>query len=71
MSEMIKYLELKIEDRFQRYLDLFGIVIPKSIDLTFKNVKSALLPFVKKNKERFIELVNDQFDMYKKVIKKK
>ena len=71
MSEMIKYFGLKIEDRSERYLDLFGIVIPKSIDLTFKNVKSALLPYVKKNKEKFIELVNDQFDMYKKVIKKK
>jgi adenylate cyclase class IV len=71
MTEMIKYFGLKIEDRSERYLDLFGIVIPKSIDLTFKNVKSALLPYVKKNKEKFIELVNDQFDMYKKVIKKK
>jgi hypothetical protein len=70
MTEMIKYFGLKIEDRSERYLDLFGIVIPKSIDLKFNSVKKYLLPLVTKNKKEFVELVNEQVKRYKKLFNK-
>ena len=71
MKEMIKIFNLQIIDRQDRYMDLFGIVIPKTIDLTFKNVKKDLIKTVKKNKEEFIDLVDNQLKKYKKLIKKK
>ena len=46
---MVKYFDLIIADRPERYMDLFGIVIPKTIDLTFQNVKKELIKFVKKD----------------------
>jgi hypothetical protein len=49
----------------QIYLDLFGIVIPKSLDLTFKNSKKELKPT--KNKEEFINLVKMQVKEFNKI----
>lgn len=70
LKEMVKYFDLKIEERSDKYMDLFGIVIPKTIDLTFANVKKELSKLVKKNKEIFIKLVDNQVKKYKKLIKK-
>jgi len=70
MKEMIKYFDLKIIERPERYSDLFGIVIPKSMDLTFANVKKDLIKHVKKNKEVFITLVDNQLKKYKTLMKK-
>ena len=50
-------------------MDLFGIVIPQTIDLTFKNVKKDLINIVKKNKDKFIKLVDEQLKKYNKLIK--
>lgn len=36
----------------------FGVVIPKTIDLTFNTVKEKLGPLVTKNKELFDKLVD-------------
>jgi adenylate cyclase class IV len=47
------------------YLDLFGITIPKSLDLTFKNVLKELKPT--KNKEEFKKLVKMQLKEFKKL----
>ena len=47
------------------YLDLFGITIPKSLDLTFKNVIKELKPT--KNKEEFKKLVKMQLNEFKKL----
>jgi adenylate cyclase class IV len=47
------------------YLDLFGITIPKSLDLTFKNVLKQLKPT--KNKEEFKKLVKMQLKEFKKL----
>jgi len=47
------------------YLDLFGITIPKSLDLTFKNVLKELKPT--KNKEEFKKLVKVQLKEFKKL----
>jgi adenylate cyclase class IV len=47
------------------YLDLFGIVIPKSLDLTFKNALKELKPT--KNKEEFKKLVKMQLKEFKKL----
>jgi hypothetical protein len=47
------------------YLDLFGITIPKSLDLTFKNVLKELKPT--KNKEEFNKLVKMQLKEFKKL----
>ena len=49
--------------------DLESTVIPDK-DLTFKNVKKDLLKLVKKNKNEFIKLVDDQLKKYKKLTKK-
>jgi len=69
LNKMVKFFNLKIESRSERYLDLFGIVIPKTVDLTFKNVKKDLAKHVKKNKTKFIELVDNQLIKYKKLMK--
>jgi adenylate cyclase class IV len=49
LNKMVKIFNLKIESRPERYLDLFGIIIPKTLDLTFKNVKKNLVKHVKQN----------------------
>jgi adenylate cyclase class IV len=67
---LCKKLELNINNyqgfsNNQIYLDLFGIVIPKSLDLTFKNSKKELKPT--KNKEEFIKLVKMQLIEFNKI----
>jgi adenylate cyclase class IV len=67
---LCKKLELNINNyqgfsNNQIYLDLFGIVIPKSLDLTFKNSKKELKP--SKNKEEFIKLVKMQVKEFNKI----
>ena len=47
------------------YLDLFGIVVPKSLDLTFKSALKELKPT--KNKEEFVKLVKMQIKECKKL----
>jgi predicted adenylyl cyclase CyaB len=69
LNKMVKFFNLKIESRPERYLDLFGIVIPKTLDLTFNNVKKNLSKYVKKNKTKFIKLVDNQLIKYKKLMK--
>jgi len=69
LNKMVKFFNLKIESGPERYLDLFGIVIPKTLDLTFNNVKKNLSKYVKKNKTKFIKLVDNQLIKYKKLIK--
>lgn len=56
-------------DHSNKYLEVFGIEVPKNIDLTFNNVEKELLPLVKKNKKQFVKLVKDQIKQYKKIIK--
>ena len=72
LNSIIKSLELnsKIGDKTNKYLELFGIIIPKNMDLKFTSAKKSLLPHVKKNKKEFVELVNEQVKKYKKLIKK-
>jgi adenylate cyclase class 2 len=70
LNDMLKDFGLKPTERPERYMELFGIVIPKTLDLTFKNVKKDLMKFVKKNKEEFIDLVDNQLKEYKKLMKK-
>lgn len=67
LKEMIKYFNLHIGNYENRYNELFGIVIPPSIDLTFLNVKKVLLKHVKKNKKDFIKLVDSQIEKYNKL----
>lgn len=50
------------------YTEKFGLIIPKSIDLTFSNVKRELLKLVKKNKKEFLEIVKEQKELYKSLI---
>ena len=69
LNEMLKEFNLKPQEKQDRYMDLFGIVIPKTLDLTFNNVKKDLGPVVKKNKKEFIELVDNQVKEYKKLMK--
>ena len=47
------------------YMDLFGIVIPKTLDLTFKNAGKELKPT--KNKDEFKKLVTMQLREFKKL----
>lgn len=69
LNKMVKYFGLNLEEKQDRYMNLFGIVIPKTIDLKFQNVKKELLKCVKKDKENFIELVDYQLKKYKKLMK--
>ena len=72
LNKILKELGLnsKMHDNSNKYLEIFGIEIPKNLDLKFKSVKKDLLPHVKKNKKEFIELITEQLNKYKKVIKK-
>jgi predicted adenylyl cyclase CyaB len=70
LNEMVKYFDVKPEEISDKYMELFGFTVPKTIDLTFKNVKKDLLKLVKKNKNEFIKLVDDQLTKYKKIVKK-
>jgi len=47
------------------YSELFGITIPKTLDLTFKNAGKELKPT--KNKEEFAKLVKMQLKEFKKL----
>lgn len=50
------------------YKDIFGIIIPRNVDLTFKNMEKILKPLCTNNRELFIKLIKIQKDMYKKLI---
>jgi predicted adenylyl cyclase CyaB len=70
MKEMINMCNLTVINNPERYMDLFGISMLKPTDLTFKNVKKDLIDSVKKNKEQFIKIVDEQLIKYNKLIKK-
>jgi predicted adenylyl cyclase CyaB len=74
-KELLKTLDLfklKIPktQNLSQYNELFGIIIPHNTDLTFKNVKKVLGKHCKKNKNKFIKLVDEQLQLYLSVIKK-
>lgn len=71
LNKLIEYLNLDIQKFQDKYLELFGIVIPKAVDLTFQNCKKTLLKYVKKNKSDFIDLVDSQIIKYNKLKKNK
>jgi adenylate cyclase class 2 len=72
LDQIVKLLDIKeylVKDNAMLSIyDEFGIIIPKTIDLTFNNVKKELLKLVKKNKEKFIKLIDKQKKMYKSLI---
>ena len=71
LDKMVKYFGLTIEDRKNRYVDLYDMEIPKTLlVLTFQNVKKNLIKYVKKNKKKFIEIIEKQLKKYKKIISK-
>ena len=70
LDTLCKKLDLNIANyqgfsNNKTYLDLFGLVIPKGIDLTFKNVGKELKPT--KNKDEFNKLVKMQLKEFKKL----
>ena len=67
MKDFIKLFNLTIKEREERYLELFGIVIPKNVDLKFTNVKRDLIKHVTKNKDKFIKVVDDQLKKFRKL----
>jgi hypothetical protein len=71
LNVIIKILELdnKMKDDSNKYLDMFGIEIPKNIDLKFNSVQKDLLPYVKRNEKEFKELVVKQVQKYNQLIK--
>jgi adenylate cyclase class IV len=67
MKDFIKLFNLTIKEREDRYLNLFGIVIPKNVDLKFTNVKKELIKYVTKNKDKFIKVVDNQLKKFRKL----
>lgn len=67
LDKMVKYFNIKPTDIENRYIYLFNLEIPKTLDLTFQNAKKDLLKYVKKNKNQFIELVDEQLKIFKKL----
>jgi adenylate cyclase class IV len=70
LDDLCKKLELNIKNyqgfsNNKTYLDLFGIVIPKSVDLTFLNIGKVLTPT--KNKDEFKKLIKMQLAEFKKL----
>lgn len=62
----MRFFNVKPTDIENRYIYLFGLEIPKTLDLTFMNAKKDLLKYVKKNKKEFIKLVDEQVKIFKK-----
>ena len=67
LDKMVKIFNIKPTEIENRYIYLFGLDIPKTLDLTFLNAKKDLLKYVKKNKKQFIELVDEQLKTFKKL----
>jgi len=70
LDDICKKLDLDIKNyqgfsNNKVYLDLFGIIIPKTLDLTFKNALKELKPT--KNVEEFKKLVKMQIKEFKKL----
>jgi adenylate cyclase class IV len=70
LDDICKKLDLDIKNyqgfsNNKIYLDLFGIIIPKTLDLTFKNALKELKPT--KNVEEFKKLVKMQIKEFKKL----
>jgi len=70
LDDICKKLDLDIKNyqgfsNNKVYLDLFGIIIPKTLDLTFKNELKELKPT--KNVEEFKKLVKMQIKEFKKL----
>ncbi len=64
LDEMVSLFNLIKTERPNRYRERFGIIIPQSIDLTFINVKNDLIGCVTKNKNEFIQLVDNQLERF-------
>ena len=58
LNKILKQFELIPPPAQNKYKELFGIIIPKTIDLTFLNVKKELSQYVTKNNKEFIKLCN-------------
>ncbi len=56
-------------DHYGKTKTLFGLQIPKNMNLTFDSTKYLLLPYVTKNREQFIELVDKQHERYNELIR--
>lgn len=72
LDSMIKLLNLEDvpHDDFKEmelYSIPFGIILPGNVDLTFQTVKNIMGKLVKKNKNMFNKLVEEQIKMYKLV----
>ena len=73
LNKILKILNLNssMHDDSNKYMELFGIEIPKDIDLKFSSLEKDLVPHVKKNKELFLKLVKEQVKKYKNLFSKK
>jgi predicted adenylyl cyclase CyaB len=71
LDNLTKELNLVInKEEHDPLIDLFGLVIPKNVDLRFETVKKDLSSLVKKNKTLFNKLVTDQLKLYNKICAK-
>jgi adenylate cyclase class 2 len=72
LDQIVKLLDIKEylvgDNTMLSIYDEFGIIMPKTIDLTFNNVKKELLKLVRKNKKKFIKLIDGQKKMYKSLL---
>jgi predicted adenylyl cyclase CyaB len=51
------------------YYKIFGITLPKEMDLPYKDMKEILLPLCTKNKDKLIKLINKQDKMLNSIKK--
>jgi len=71
LDNLTKELNLVVnKEKYDPLIDLFGLTIPKSVDLRFETVKKDLASLVKKNKTLFNKLVTDQLELYNKICAK-
>jgi adenylate cyclase class 2 len=71
LDNLTKELNLVVnKERYDPLIDLFGLTIPKTVDLRFETVKKDLGSLVKKNKTLFNKLVTDQLELYNKICSK-
>lgn len=72
LDSIVTYLDLQnqmTKEKTNRFYDLYGEHIPKNVDLTFNTAKKILFKSIKKNKDLFNKIIDEQKELYNSLLK--
>lgn len=72
LDSIVTYLDLQnqmTKEKTNRFYDLYGEHIPKNVDLTFNTAKKILFKGIKKNKDLFNKIIDEQTELYNSLLK--